>query len=786
MQCSLSAGKVKYVESYQHYLNTREQELLELFFLKFIFLGLPRLGKTTARRRLTGEIADLDTAEEAKKSHPSTGTVESGPSMVVSLTKTTAVITESEWTNVEDEARMLFHILVDTIDLKKKVSPSAAPRSSGNSVQTVDESTVSQSTVVPHQHGSMPEQKRRRVADSSSPVATSQPQNIPETDATSQPRSIPEMVAIFRKAIGTKHWIDVKHMFKEYLRMEDTGGQPELMDMLPALTIGPAFYLLFLNLQHELQSRYEVSYCRESGENSIPVESTYTVEEMFLSALSSIACSNTSISGISSVKATSPEMSKILKSSKSVAYVVGTFKDKVCEPCIKQFDDELQEIIRSTDFFDKATVKFWSDGKLVMAMDNMKGGTEEIDEIRKLLEEGMEKHFQKLEIPVMWLLFSLCLRKTAEKSKQRTADLKDCLSLASQFGMLCDEALTALWFLHHHAGVMMYFPDVPELKDFVILDNQIVYDSVTFVIRKAMKFKGVGQAAAENFQDTGQFLLDDLKKALDKAHKKDTVEDSKDHIPTCKLVALLDFLHIIARILPTSASRPSSVTSPGKDKKVTYIMPCVLKSASTGELDHYCKNATATISAAPIMVRYTCGFVPMGVFPAFIACLIANKSFDLIQTDIRKNKVQFLYGDDHSLVTFISRPKYYEIHIKRETEAETTLEEECVAIREELESTFEMVSSRMNYGGFMDYEFSFKCTDHTESTSKHLGIVKRVETSPRYMNCLSDRKRPKPVKLQNCHRVWYGKVSNIAFTSYVDIHSLCMHSVCAFSFAATD
>ena len=824
----LSVGKEKYVDAYLHYLNS--QETLELFFLKLIFLGLPRLGKTTARRRLTGEIADLMTAGEAEQPHPSTGTVESGPSMIVSLSDTTAVINESKWAgmeNLKEEACMLFRIMDDIIN-RKKVSLSAAPRSSGDPVQTVDESTASQSTDIPHQRGSMPEQESRPVADFPSPVTTSQPRNIPQ------------FATFFKEAMVSEYWEDVKHMFKDkfkdkfkaYLRMEDTGGQPELMDMLPALTVGPGLYLLFLNLEQELQSQYKVSYCSKEGENSIPVESTYTVKEMFLSTLSSIACSNTSTtSGISSEEVTSPEMSKILESSKSVAFVLGTHKDKVCERRIKQFDDELQEIIRPTDFFKKGTVRFWSENKLVVAMDNMAGGTEEIDEIRKLLEEGMRKHFKKLKIPVVWLLFSLCLRITAEQNKQRTADLEYCLSLASDFSMSPRETKTALSFLHHHAGVMMYFPKVPELKDLVILDNQIVYDSITIVILRALKFEGVGQAAAETFKDTGQFLLDDLTKA--------TAEVSGDHIPLFKLVALLDFLHIIARIFPTPATQPPSMTSGSQPPSVTsapqppsvtsapqppsmtsasqppsvtsapqplsvtsasqhpsvtsaakdnnvYIMPCVLNSASTEELDSYCKDATADLSVVPIMVRYKCGFVPMGVFPAFIACLITNKSFDLIQTGIRKNKVQFLYGEDRSLVTFMSQPKYYEIHIKRETEAETPLEEECIAIREELESTFEMVSSRMNYGGFMEYQFSFKCTDHTESTSKHLGVVKREEPSPRYMDCLSDHKRPKPVKLQNCHRVWYGKVRNIAFTSYVDIHSLCMHSVCAFSFAATD
>ena len=63
--------------------------------------------------------------------------------------------------------------------------------------------------------------------------------------------------------------------------------------------------------------------------------------------------------------------------------------------------------------------------------------------------------------------------------------------------MSAEETKVALWFLHHHAGMMMYFPNVPLLQDLVILDTQVVYDSVTFLIFRAMGFGNVGQACSE-------------------------------------------------------------------------------------------------------------------------------------------------------------------------------------------------------------------------------------------------------------------------------------------------
>ena len=113
---------------------------------------------------------------------------------------------------------------------------------------------------------------------------------------------------------------------------------------------------------------------------------------------------------MSAEETSSSDMCKILESSRSVAYIVGTHKDTVSEEYIASFDKKLQSIIRNTDFFEKDIVQFCLEGKLVVSMDNMGGGVEEVNEIHKLLERAMENHFKKLRIPAVWLLFSLCLR----------------------------------------------------------------------------------------------------------------------------------------------------------------------------------------------------------------------------------------------------------------------------------------------------------------------------------------------------------------------------------------
>ena len=726
-------GETRYVDAYHHFISSKDS--LDMLFLKFIFLGPPRLGKTTACRRLTGEIIDLKSAGEAELPCPSTGVIDTRHSVIVrQLSSTAAVVTESEWSalqSIPDEARMLFHNLVDSLDAKPMALASASKPSEHKHITDHNtEKTASENTAL-------------RLASLPQQVVTTSLENNPALDSslsnTAVQADMLDFNTIFREAMGSEYWKDVKHIFKAYLRMEDTGGQPELMDMLPALTIGPGLYLLFMNLQNDLHERYCLSYCTTSGESTPPVESTYTVEEMMLSALSSISCSNTYTSSIHSEKTSNSDLNKIFQSSKSVAYIVGTHVDKLpSKDSIKKIDAQLQSLVKSTDFYDKDIVQFYSKEELIIPMNNMEGGAEEVKRIQKLLERGMDRHFKKIPIPVVWLFFSLSLRR----KNVRTANLDFCLKLSRQLNMSPYETKVALWFLHHHAGVMMYFPNIPELKDLVIIDIQVVYDSVTILIIKAMKFDEVGHKSADEFERTGQFELDRLIAA--------TANVSGDYIPPQKLVALLEFLHIIARI-DASQIPPPLMSS---NKKLTYIMPCILKNVSKGELDSMLKRMSQSDSVSPILVRYECGFVPIGVFPAMIASLIANNSFKLVRDGIKKNFVQFRFGKERTLVALASQPKYYKICISRLPEASLQLNEECVAIRKNLESTIEKVFSRMNYGCFMDYQFAFKCPIHPESD--HFCVVDNEEESLLFMDCLSNCNNPHPVQLKCCHQVWYA------------------------------
>ena len=680
---------------------------------------------------------DLMSAGEANQIHPSTGAVESGSDVIVkSMSSSTAVVTKSEWHAAKsrtDEARMLFLQLEQNMETEDAPPTTAmttsTPAADRVATRTTGEATTATPTTTPHQPLERPHEPR---PPTSSPNPPPPP---PKAD-------IPLIAELFKKASEQPEFLEeMQHHFRAFLRMEDTGGQPELMDMLPALTNGPGLYLVFFNLMWNLKKEFKVFYQHSSGKTTTPEESKITLEEMLLSILSSISCSSASADLLRDEDAKSSDVREILESSKSVAYLVGTHKDKVTEEHICQLDKDLQRIIRGTDFFEKGLVKFCSEGKLIVAMDNMKGGVEEVKAIREMLDTAMERHFKPLRIPAVWLLFNLCLSQT----NKRTASMRSVLELSRQFNMSAEETKVALWFLHHHAGVMMYFPNVPLLQDLVILDTQVVYDSVTFLILRAMSFDNVGQACSEKFRETGQFVLKDLVAATSQA-------SGGDLIPPEKLMALLEFLHIVAPIVRVQGSRSAT-----EEQEAVYLMPCVLRIASKDKLDVIYSDQSRPQCVAPLMVRYKCGFVPLGIFPALIASLISNESFSLVRRGMMKNKVQFRYQPLKTLVSFLCYPRFYAIVVSELSVSECEVPKECAAIRQQVVVALEIVGSRMNYGNFVDYQFAFECPRHP--AKGHLCVVDKQSASTKLVECLEDLDDRKPVKMGSVHTIWWHEVN---------------------------
>ena len=580
-------------EAYQRAL--KEGVAIPLKYLKVLFFGPPRTGKTSMRRRLVGEIRNLTNLEEPVQ--PSTGTAEVYDVIVKlvedTTTTSTAVITKSEWssvktlfgqqkstheTDLDDELRFLFRFIYEADPTTRKKSPVSKPVKEEAEKKSLDEASKGHSpAILQIDNVTGPTVSPKTIDPESSKLQEVSPEYELSAEQTEE---IEKAFEAFNKILHTAGEEKLQVLLEGtiLMNMVDTGGHPAFLEMLPALTMGPALYLIFFRLNQELKNTYWIQYVSENNENIQVGDSSYTVEEVIFQALSSIAC----------FSCTAPKKANMPNPSHA-AMLIGTHKDLLGsdpEAEIKAKDDALQKEISVDDLFKegKKFLRYAFEDQLMFAVDNMNGDKKELTKVHKRLENIMKNYFDNFSIPASWLMFSIFLRRIS-KMGNHTLSLSQCREIGARLKVRdIDEAL---WFLHHCVGTLMHFPDVGEIKDIVICDPQVVFDSVTNLILNSFTFNTVDKLASETFKRTGQFSIEDIKMTAKKL--------KCDILPQLKLLKLLEHLNIIAPI-------KSEGSSPQSD---AYFMPAVLKHATEEEL-HMEQSSTDPV---PLMIHFKCGFV---------------------------------------------------------------------------------------------------------------------------------------------------------------------------------
>ena len=669
--------------------------------VRFNNIGLPRSGKTSFWLRLMKKILNIS---NSTREQPSTGLAKQcGQVLIRKAILSTGIISSTIWKllgNLE-EANMLsqffFHIAENTI-----------PTILAPNITTVNSASADSVVIPTEDHTSSPRSPSEQKSDFKD-------QSDSESDAE-------DLFSIINEALETNE-NDIKYILKDstLLISTDTGGHAEFLELQASLVSGPSFNLLFSRLQDDLDSPFDIYFTNEEGESSERELSDLTVEEVMFQALSSIACFSNNFS-VESTDAQDTDVHKSLKCCKSKVLFVGTHKDEVSEEQIKKKDELLRQKIDTSEQL-REIVEFASEDQMMLTVDNMNGDYDEIDEIQKILMNIIERSFKKIAIPTSWLMLSLLIRTR----KVRLMELKECEELAGKLNISPDELQHALWFLHYGVGVLLYYPDVPQLKDTVICEMQALFDSVTHLIKKTYTFKKVGRHLCEKFRKEGEFSL---------KHMEEATQLSNALIPMEKLVKLLEHLNILTALVDEQ----------------TYFMPCVLKSQRASDLGLHTLQEWDPPS---LMLRYDCGYMPVGIFPSVITNIVSQGEWEIIKTDLYKNKVQFRVGEDRDIIFLICRPQYFEIAISQIKACETT-SSLCNHVREIIESTLHTVTSRMHYDFSMEYKFGFECPSHPGK--EHICVMPRKNSN--VMECIRDKER---FVLKPQHKLWFQlKVSKSA------------------------
>ena len=246
----------------------------------------------------------------------------------------------------------------------------------------------------------------------------------------------------------------------------------------------------------------------------------------------------------------------------------------------------------------------------------------------------------------------------------------------------------------------------------------------TFVCNK------VNQPVVDIFNEKAQFTLTDLRNALKKDKKDDFL------IPMEENVQLLKHLKILAVMKRRHDSRN------GREEEI-YFMPCILKGATSSKL-----HETSCPEAAPLVIRYDCGYVPLGMFCSMVISLVSEDDWELDDQKMYRNKIQFQFGSDYSIITLIGRPDYLEVILTDRNGKTIPVKKTCNDVRQTIDRTLMEVASYLNYHSSTSFKFGFKCEcdSHSPERVEHLCVMEKS------LRCL---KTKRVVPRQVSQEVWF-------------------------------
>ena len=672
--------RVRHQKSYEEIIEY--QKTLDLLSVRVVNLGIPRSGKTTFWRRM------VDPSTVMKVDQPSTGLVEEQKPVVIKDVNTNAgILTPNEWLildSISDYARMLLELFPQ---VKESPSvPKSSPRMSTHSAADPQEGTT-----LPDIRSSSLESDVQRSLD-----------------------------FLLKKALESDFdWETAKGKLEDMILLNtaDTGGHVEFLDMHAALINGPSFYLIFSRLNEELGELFKVHY---TDENSVPTkeeDSDSTVKEVLFQVLSSITCFDSAQKTSDDVNT---KVQKDLESRQSKVMFVGTYGDEVNDDDFKTKDAELHRQILGTQFYIDRKVMFadTKNTQLMLKVNNKSGGADEIEKIRKILRTKITKEFKRIPIPVSWFVLSLLIRD----HQSPTMTLHECEVLAMGLNISPRELQTALWFLHHCLGDILYYPR-SALEGIVFCKIQHVFNSITKLIKKSYT-EYASDVAVTVFRNLGIFSLKEIENA------------PKEHsISRELLVKLLKHLKIIT-------PAPSALLSKYPNMEDPYLMPCMLKNYK-GTSPPRSKGCPE-----PLLLHFKCGFTPVGIFPALINEMVSELEWDINPEDgmekIFKNRVQFLVGVDK--VSLMSHLRCLEIAFFPKPSSKLSYR----SVRKDVEKGLQEVIERMKYNALAHYDYAFWCTE-CRNCENHLAVCR--EATPKCaarIVCI----KGVPAYLTPHHKVW--------------------------------
>ena len=536
---------------------------------------------------------------------------------------------------------------------------------------------------------------------------------------------------VIRKLLNQDHASSLGDVWK-MVNFLDTGGQPEFVNLFPAISSSIIVTFIVLNMCGGVKSLDEpvkVIHSKHGEQSYEPYHLHYTNLDLIklLMAFTKDSC-------IKAKPLLSPIQHKNKNSNTSYQCYVGTHADKVTAAEIQAIERKLKYTADEL----KCKKLLWElNEKVLFPVDNTTAGGKNEDLnagiIRTRIQEIVEDS-SVYDVPITWFILLLEIQKISLQRKISFLSFSEVVDICKEGKLSQDEEeIQNALLLFHLMGILLYYHEVPEMCQYVIINHQWLFEKLSSLISLTFERKGYNLAAIEKFKNEGllsKSLIEQINLQAD--------------IKTDCFIALLEHLKVIAKI-----------------DTENYFVPCVLPSQSDTSviLDQY-----GNLQHVKLLVHFVNNPLPQGFFCCLVVqiCQKLPKNWDLPLKSTEQNHhkynnlITFYTSDTGHSISLIDKIGHLEIQIRHQETASAIHYD----VKQFLTNVFDKVCNHLQLD-CKQFCYGFLCNCNKTVTSENhvASMPKELDPVPHWIQCPYSR-----IKLTPSHLIWFQplqKVMNI-------------------------
>ena len=540
----------------------------------------------------------------------------------------------------------------------------------------------------------------------------------------------------------------------DILTFMDTGGQPQFISMLPAVNSFAMITFIVHKLKESLDASVEIKHGDAGGKDScLPYKCEYKyhqlVETLMLYASSILYPDKEFLRDYknNAIKAHNKD-----KSSSSIS-LIGTYSTDVDENHIKEIDKILEKKVHDANI-DSVKTSLNANYKFLVPIDSKAQEKGKINadtsnkkytdpsHIRQCIYERLCEQ-DTYYVPIQWLLLELEIRKICIDRDCKFITYGEVLKLGKDKDLGEEDFIRDGLRFHHLFGVLLYFEEVKEMRELIIVDHQWLFDKLNAIV--FCSFKNYERPSDHiDCKRSGVFketMLDELD--VSKDFKKSKI-DTETIDPKKSLLNLLQYLRIIAPL--------------SKEPFAQYFMPILLSSCNLTDVQQkipgsnkFVTDTDEIIDSEPLLIQFRLPdnsySFPRGIFCFLIVELMHSKKWEVYE-QAHDNLLSFKAKKLDCYVTLIDRISCLEVQVTHNNTGPCG--EIFITVRDAIVDAFDKIRNRSN----INYELNFGLW-YKPCGEKHIALIEG------FLSCYCINDFKKKTTMQRSHMIWFVKTFKV-------------------------